>query len=78
MGLNTKTSASFLSHFESLADPRIERCQRHLLCDILFLAVCAMSAGANDFVAMQKFGHAKRDWLKKFLDLLALLNLVIA
>ena len=28
-----------------------------------------MIAGANDFVAMQKFGHAKRDWLKKFLEL---------
>ncbi len=69
MGLDTKTAASFLSHFATLEDPRIERCKRHLLGDILFLAVCAMIAGANDFVAMQKFGHAKRDWLKKFLEL---------
>src|SRR5205823_5278498 len=37
--------------------------------DILFLAVCAMIAGANDFVGMQKFGQAKRAWLKKFLAL---------
>jgi predicted transposase YbfD/YdcC len=69
MGLDSNTSASFFGHFDALEDPRIERCQRHLLCDILFLAVCAMIAGANDFVAMQKFGHAKRDWLKKFLEL---------
>jgi predicted transposase YbfD/YdcC len=69
MGLDTKASASFWSHFATLEDPRIERCKRHLLGDILFLAVCAMIAGANDFVAMQRFGHAKRDWLKKFLEL---------
>jgi len=69
MGLDSKTVAPFFSHFETLEDPRIERCQRHLLCDVLFLAVCAMSAGANDFVAMQKFGYAKRDWLKKYLEL---------
>ena len=69
MGLDSTASASFFGHFDRLEDPRIERCQRHNLCDILFLAVCAMIAGANDFVAMQKFGHAKRDWLKKFLEL---------
>jgi predicted transposase YbfD/YdcC len=69
MGLDSKTSASFFDHFDTVEDPRIERCQRHKLCDILFLAVCAMIAGANDFVAMEKFGHAKRDWLKKFLEL---------
>ena len=69
MGLDSNTSASFFGHFDTLEDPRIERCKRHLLGDILFLAVCAMIGGANDFVAMQKFGHAKRDWLKKFLEL---------
>ena len=69
MGLVSKTSASFLAHFGTLEDPRIERCKRHKLGDILFLAVCAMLAGANDFVAMQKFGHAKWHWLKKFLEL---------
>jgi predicted transposase YbfD/YdcC len=69
MGLDSKTSASFFDHFDALEDPRIERCQRHHLCDILFLAVCAMIAGANDFVAMQKFGLAKWEWLKKFLEL---------
>ena len=47
MGLDSTTSASFFSHFDRLEDPRIERCQRHKLCDILFLAVCAMIAGAN-------------------------------
>lgn len=69
MGQDSKRSVSFFHHFETLEDPRIERCKRHLLGDILFLAVGAMLGGANDFVAMEKFGHAKRAWLEKFLEL---------
>src|SRR2546423_820472 len=69
MGHVSKPSASFFHHFDILEDPRIERCKRHKFGDILFLAVCAMLSGANDFVAMQKFGHAKRAWLDKFLEL---------
>jgi predicted transposase YbfD/YdcC len=69
MGHDSNRSASFFHHFETLEDPRIERCKRHLLGDILFLAVCAMLSGGNDFVAMEKFGHAKRAWLEKFLEL---------
>jgi len=69
MGLDTKTPISFRDHFAAVEDPRLERCRRHRLGDILFLAICAMIAGANDFVGMMKFGHAKYDWLKKYLEL---------
>lgn len=69
MGHGSQSSLSFFHHFEALEDPRIDRCKRHQLSDILFLAVCAMLSGANDFVAMEKFGHAKRAWLEKFLAL---------
>jgi predicted transposase YbfD/YdcC len=65
----THHAPSFFRHFETLEDPRIQRCQRHKLGDILFLAVAAMVGGANDFVAMEKFGHAKRAWLEKYLEL---------
>jgi len=69
MGQDSNPSVSFFYHFATLEDPRSERCQLHKLGDILFLAVCAMLGGANDFVAMEKFGHAKWYWLKKFLEL---------
>ncbi len=69
MGQDSNPSLSFFHHFDSLEDPRIERCKLHKFGDILFLAVAAMLAGANDFVAMQKFGQAKRVWLEKFLEL---------
>jgi hypothetical protein len=51
MGLDSKTSVAFGRHFDALEDPRIERCQRHKLCDTLFLAVSATIAGTNDFIA---------------------------
>ncbi len=60
---------SFFSHFTTLEDPRVQRTQRHKLLDIVFIAVCALLSGANDFVGMEKFGKAKRDWLKKYLEL---------
>jgi len=65
----TPVTTSFVEHFAALEDPRLQRCQRHKLFDILFLSVSAMLGGANDFVAMERFGHAKWDWLKKFLEL---------
>ena len=62
-------SASFFDHFDTLEDPRLERCRRHKLCDIVFIAVCAVISGANDFVGMEKFGHTCRAWLEKYLEL---------
>ena len=67
--VQSSPAPSFFRYFETLEDPRIERCRRHKLGDILFLAVAAMVSGANDFVAMETFGHAKRAWLEKYLEL---------
>lgn len=69
MGHDSTRSVSFFPHFATLEDPRLQRCQLHQLGDILFLTVCAMLCGANDFVAVEKFGPAKRAWLAKFLEL---------
>lgn len=64
-----QTSRSFFAHFATLQDPRIERSQRHALLDILFIAVCALLSGANDFVGMEKFGKSKQGWLKRYVSL---------
>jgi predicted transposase YbfD/YdcC len=60
---------SFFTHFTTLEDPRVNRTKRHKLLDIIFIAVCALLSGANDFVGMEKFGKAKRDWFNKYLEL---------
>ena len=59
-------STTFLTHFNSITDPRIERCKKHQLIDILLLAICAVLSGAEGWEDIEDFGHLKLDWLKKY------------
>lgn len=64
-----KQSISLMKHFESIEDPRIKRQKRHMLIDILIVAICAAICGADDFVAIERFGQAKQEWFEAFLSL---------
>lgn len=64
-----KPKISIIEHFQGVDDPRIKRSQRHLLIDIITIAILAVICGANDWVAVAKYGQAKQAWLKTFLDL---------
>jgi predicted transposase YbfD/YdcC len=55
--------------FADLPDPRVDRTKKHLLSDILVIAVCAVIAGADSFEEVERFGRAKHDWLRRFLPL---------
>ena len=61
-------SASITEHFAQLDDPRLERTKLHSLPDILPLSICAIICGADGFVAIEEFGHAKYEWLLKGLQ----------
>jgi predicted transposase YbfD/YdcC len=39
------------------------------LINIVTIAICAVICGADDFVAIAKFGRVKQKWLSRFLDL---------
>lgn len=67
--MSQSPAAAALAPFGDLEDPRINRTKRHKLLDILFIALCAVVSGANDCVAMEKFGKTKRAWLEKYLPL---------
>ena len=56
-------------HFARVTDPRVERTKRHMLIDILVIAICAVICGADDWVAVAAFGRAKHGWFKTFLSL---------
>src|SRR5215218_9071662 len=56
-------------YFGHLPDPRVERTRVHRLTDLLTIALCAILCGANDWVAVETFGHAKEAWLRTFLAL---------
>jgi predicted transposase YbfD/YdcC len=62
-------SPSFLDHFSQIDDPRVNRRRRHKLLDILFIALCATICGADDFLAIEVWGRARRDWLQQYLEL---------
>jgi predicted transposase YbfD/YdcC len=62
--------ACLSEHFSELTDPR-RREVTYPLINVVVIAVCAVISGADDFVAIAKWGRAKRDWLGKFLDLSA-------
>jgi predicted transposase YbfD/YdcC len=55
-------------HFSELTDPR-RREVTYPLINVVTIAICAVICGADDFVAIARFGRTKRDWFAKFLDL---------
>ena len=61
--------ASLVHHFAGLTDPRIDRTRLHDLLDIVVIALCAVVCGADSWTEVEEFGHAKRDWLARFLAL---------
>ena len=67
--MSHQLSDSFVQHFENIEDPRRQAGLRHALIEILFIAICAIIAGADDWVAIERFGKAKVNWFKKYLYL---------
>src|SRR5579863_3130492 len=61
-------SARIRDHFASLTDPRRRKVVYPLI-DIITIALCAVIAGADDFVAIAEYARKKRTWLSQFLDL---------
>lgn len=59
-------SATFLKYFNSISDPRIERCKKHNLLDILLLAISAVMSGSEGWEDIENFGHIKLDWLRQY------------
>jgi hypothetical protein len=58
-------SATFLTHFDSISDPRIERCKKHNLMDILLLAISAVMSGSEEWEDIEDFSHLKVHWIKE-------------
>jgi predicted transposase YbfD/YdcC len=57
------------SYFESLSDPRHTRNRKHLLVDIVVIAVCGMVCGCDGATAIHRWADNRADWLKQFLTL---------
>ena len=58
--------SDFISHFSNIPEPRIERCRKHDLMDILFLSISAILCGADGWEEIEDFGRFKLDWLRRY------------
>jgi predicted transposase YbfD/YdcC len=65
----SRPKIALVDAFCDLPDPRVDRTKKHRLSDILLIAICAVIAGADSFEEIERFGAAKHDWLKRFLEL---------
>ena len=64
--VNVESIGSF---FESLSDPRHTRNRKHLLIDIVVIAVCGLVCGSDGPTAIHRWATQRLDWLKRFLAL---------
>lgn len=62
-------TASIFTHFQSLEDPRLNRNKQHQLDNILFMTLCAVMCGADNWVMIEEFCKAKRAWFEEVLDI---------
>lgn len=58
-----------IESLSQISDPRSNHTKRHLLIDILVIAVCATICGAESWDDIAQFGEAKREWFAQFLEL---------
>jgi hypothetical protein len=65
----TQTPLAVVQYFARLRDPRINRHKRHLLIDIIVLALCGTICGANDWQQIVTVARGREQWFRTFLAL---------
>jgi len=60
---------SLVNNFKDVKDPRVDRTKKHLLTDILVIAILAIIAGAQGWEDIENYGISKQVWLEQFLEL---------
>jgi predicted transposase YbfD/YdcC len=63
------SSLALRKSFRRLHDPRIDRCKRHLLLDIVTMALCAVIGGADTWTDIATFARRRQGWFGRFLEL---------
>ena len=56
-------------HFASVDDPRQVRKTEYPLINIIFMTICAVLCGAEDWVAIELFCQSQQAWLKQYLKM---------
>jgi predicted transposase YbfD/YdcC len=69
MQIGDREVRGIIQQFQKLPDPRSRVNRRHLLVDVIVIAICAMVAGADGPVAIEEWAKMHRGWLKRYLGL---------
>jgi len=64
---NLPVYRSLIESFSALEDPRIDRKKLYPLIEIVFLSVCAVLSGFEEWDEVVDFGEEKLNWLRKYL-----------
>ena len=64
--MQTHPKLSFVEHFKTIADPRVDRTKDHELIDVLVVAVCCLLCGGESFNDMEDFGEASMNGSRPF------------
>ncbi len=60
---------TLVTHFRSIPDYRENHNKRHILVEIVVMAVCCTICGANAFTEIAVIANAKKEWFQTFLTL---------
>jgi predicted transposase YbfD/YdcC len=66
--MTNSPDAPFAKHLDCIEDPRHHN-TRHLLYDMLMIALCAIISGADSWTQVAEYGRSKLAWFKQFLVL---------
>ncbi len=65
----TTRVGSIKKHFRPLRDPRVVGRTRHLLIDIVVMAICAVIGDCDDWSDIAQFARKREPWFRRFLKL---------
>lgn len=60
---------SIEKHFANITDPRQSRKITHPSLNIIFITLCGVLCGADNWVEIEEFGNSQKEWLQTYLDL---------
>ena len=60
---------TLVEHFSTVVDPRIDRAKRHILIDVIVVAIVGTICGADGWEDIEMIANEKEDWLRSFLQL---------
>ena len=59
---------TFKECFSPVDDPRMNRCKKHNLLDIIGLCLLGVICGCDTWVEIEEYGEEKLDFLQKYFD----------